>query len=77
MTCECCEEPEKPIYRLKCNQCRARWIARLPAKDRDEELQRTPELKDAARDCYRADMRRMRGIDADQSDVDTVRSAQR
>ena len=77
MTCPCCQQPEKPIYQFKCQQCRARWIARLPQKARDEQLQLSPELRDAARDYYRADMRRLRGIDTDQSDVDTVRSAQR
>jgi len=77
VTCPCCQQPELHQYLFKCQQCRARWIARLPQKARDEQLQISPELRDAARDCYRTDVRRLRGIDTDQPNVDTVRSAQR
>ena len=51
-----------------CDQCKARWIARLPGVLRERELQRLPELRDAARAEYRADMRELRGIDAGRAD---------
>ena len=51
-----------------CDQCKARWIARLPGVLRERELQRLPELRDAARAEYGADMRELRGGDAGRAD---------
>ena len=51
-----------------CQRCRARWIARLPGALRERELQRLPELRDAARAEYRADLRELRGSDAGRAD---------
>ena len=51
-----------------CDQCKARWIARLPGVLRERELQRLPELRDAARAEYGADMRELRGSDAGRAD---------
>lgn len=48
-----------------CDQCKARWIARLPGRLRDEYLQRLPELREQARAEYRQDMRELRGGDTD------------
>ena len=56
-----------------CQRCRARWIARLPGALRERELQRLPELRDAARAEYRADLRELRGGDARRADdLDSV-----
>ncbi len=55
-----------------CQRCRARWIARLPGALRERELQRLPELRDAARAEYRQDMRELRGVNAVEQDVDSV-----
>ena len=55
-----------------CQRCRARWIARLPGALRERELQRLPELRDAARAEYGADMRELRGSHSDQRDMDQV-----
>jgi hypothetical protein len=55
-----------------CDQCKARWIARLPGVLRERELQRLPELRDAARAEYGADMRELRGVNAVEQDVDSV-----
>ena len=56
-----------------CQQCKARWIARLPGRLRDEFLQRLPELHDTARAEYRADLRELRGSDAGRADdLDSV-----
>ena len=56
-----------------CDQCKARWIARLPKVLRDQQLQRLPELREQARAEYRADLRELRGGDAVEPDVDQVR----
>ena len=56
-----------------CQQCKARWIARLPTRLAREHLQRLPELREQARAEYRADMRELRGGDAVEPDVDQVR----
>ena len=55
-----------------CDQCKARWIARLPGVLRERELHRLPELRDAARAEYGADMRELRGVNAVEQDVDSV-----
>ena len=55
-----------------CDQCKARWIARLPGVLRERELQRLPALREQARAEYRADMRELRGSDAVEQDVDSV-----
>ena len=56
-----------------CQRCRARWIARLPGALRERELQRLPELRDAARAEYGADLRELRGGDARRADdLDSV-----
>mgnify|MGYP000137235910 FL=1 len=60
-----------------CQRCRARWIARLPGALRERELQRLPELRDAARAEYRADLRELRGVNALEPDVDQVRGSER
>ena len=52
MTCPCCSERHKPVYMDGCDQCRARWISRLPAKTRDEQLQRLPRLREQARAAW-------------------------
>ena len=60
-----------------CQQCRARWIARLPGVLRERELQRLPELRDAARAEYGADLRELRGSDAVEPYLDQVRGSER
>ncbi len=72
MTCQCCAERQKGIYMDGCDQCKARWIARLPGRLRDEYLQRLPELREQARAEYRQDMRELRGVNAVEQDVDSV-----
>jgi len=57
-----------------CDQCKARWIARLPGVLRERELQRLPELRDAARAEYGADLRELRRINGAEQDVDQVRA---
>ena len=68
MTCQCCANRQKHIYMDGCDQCKARWIARLPTRLAREHLQRLPELREQARAEYRADMRELRGIDAGRAD---------
>ena len=60
-----------------CDQCKARWIARLPTRLAHEHLQMLPELREQARAEYRADMRELRGGDAVEQDVDQVRGSER
>ena len=72
MTCQCCANRHKHIYMDGCQQCKARWIARLPTRLAREHLQRLPELRDAARAEYGADLRELRGVDAVEQDVDSV-----
>ena len=51
-----------------CDQCKARWIARLPTRLAREHLQRLPELREQARAEYREDLRQLRGSDAGRAD---------
>ena len=77
MTCQCCANRRNHVYMDGCDQCKARWIARLPGVLRERELQRLPELRDAARAEYGADLRELRGGDAVEPYLDQVRGSER
>ena len=57
-----------------CDQCKARWIARLIKRARDEQLQRLPRLREQAIAEHRADLRELRRINGAEQDVDQVRA---
>jgi len=63
MTCPCCERPQLHQYMLRCERCQARDIARMPESARNERLSENEHLRELAREEFRADMRRLRGID--------------
>lgn len=63
LTCPCCEQPQLHQYMLRCERCQARDIARMPESARNERLSENEHLRELAREEFRADMRRLRGID--------------